>query len=89
VNVGRNDMMQILRIIVVSAIAGWLCWWLGKTVIDGIRTGKIHHTDSTKVCCRNRNPAGFWALVALFTGFVAMFAWAWGFSVIDAVRKMN
>jgi len=82
-------MIQILRIILVSAIAGWLCWGLVKAVIDGVRTGKIHHTDSTTVCCRKKNPVGFWSLVVLFTGFVAMFAWACGFSVIDAVRQMK
>jgi len=82
-------MMQLLRIVGVSAIAGWLCWLLGKTVIDGIKTGKIHHTDSTKVCHRKRNPAGFWALVLIFIGFVAMLAWVWVFTVAEALRTMK
>lgn len=81
--------MQIVRIIAVSGIAGWLCWFLGKTVVDGIRTGAIHHTNSKKVCRRKKNPVGFWALVVLFVGFVTMIAWAWGFAVVDAVLKMK
>lgn len=82
-------MMQVIRIIVVTGVAGWLCWFLGKTVVDGIKSGAIHHTDSTKVCRRKTNPAGFWALVVLFSGFVGVIAWGWAFVMVDAIRDIK
>ncbi len=82
-------MTDVLRIILVSALAGWFSWFLGKTVFEGIRTGAIRHTDSTKVCKRQKNPIGFWALVSLFAGLVLMFVIVWGFMVIDAVKKLK
>lgn len=80
--------MQSFRIIVVSGIAGWLCWYLGQVVVKGVRTGAIHHTNSTKVCRKKDNPAGFWALVILFSSLIALFVWAWGFAIINAVKKL-
>jgi hypothetical protein len=82
-------MIEMFRIILVSLVAGWLSWFLGMTVLRGIRTGAIHHTDSTKVCRREKNPVGFWSLVALFSGMVIMFISAWGFVVIDALNKLK
>lgn len=81
--------MQILRIIVVTIIAGWLCWFLGKTIVHGLRTGAIRHTDSTSTCRRDKNPIGFWCLVVFFSAIVIGFATEWVFIVADAVRKMK
>jgi len=82
-------MMQIIRLVVVTAVAGGLGWFLGKTVFQGITTGVIRHTDSERVCRRDHNPAGFWSLVVLFSGFVVLLGAGWVFAVLDAVRKMK
>jgi len=81
-------MMEILRIVLVSVTGGWFCWFLGNTIIDGIRTGAIRHTDSTSMCRRKTNPVGFWALVVLFTAFVALVAWKCGSAVVDSVKSL-
>lgn len=82
-------MLQILRIIVASGVFGWLCWYLGKTLVNGLRTGMIHHTNSIKICRKKENLVGFWALVVLFSGFVIMLACGWFFVVLDAIGKMK
>ncbi len=82
-------MLQILRIIFMTAVVGWLSWFLGKTVIVGIRTGTIRHTDSTRVCRRSSNPIGYWFLVVLFSAFVAMLTGVWWWAVGDALRHLK
>jgi hypothetical protein len=82
-------MNPILRISLATAVAGGLSWFLGKIVIDGIRTGSIRHTDSSKVCRRQEHPFGFWCLVALFTGFIVLFIADWILTVSDAIGKMK
>ena len=89
-DVGREDeMIQIIRLIVVTVVAGGLVWFLGRTVIQGIQTGAIRHTDSIRACRRDKNPAGFWALVALFSAFTIGIGSAWAFAVVDAIRRMR
>ncbi len=80
--------MQLVRIILITATAGWFCSFLGKTIINGLRTGAMRHTDASSICRRDRNPFGFWGLVVLFMAIVLFFAAAWVVIVADAVRKM-
>ena len=82
-------MMQIIRLIVVTIIAGGLIWFLGRTVVAGITSGAIRHTDSTRTCRRDKNPAGFWALVALFSGFIFAIGFVWVFAVVDVIGNMR
>jgi hypothetical protein len=82
-------MIQIIRLVVVTAAAGWLVWFLGRTVIKGIKTGAIRHTDSTRRCQRDQNPTGFWALVLLFTVFIIGIGSGWCYAVFDAFRQMR
>lgn len=81
-------MIQALRIIVATVVVLGLAWLLGKTVVDGIRTGAIRHTDSTSRCQRQKNPIGFWTLVLLFSGLAVIFTGVWIWAVMDAIRKM-
>jgi hypothetical protein len=57
-------------------------------VIAGIRTGAIHHTNTTKVCKRAQNPIGFWALVILFTGFIFVFVTLWVIVLLDVLKRL-
>ena len=82
-------MIQLIRIIVATVVAAGLAWFLGKTVIDGIRTGAIRHTNSTTRCQRQKNPIGFWILVVMFSGMSVIFASVWIWAIMDAIRKMR
>ena len=82
-------MMQIFRLIIVTVVTGGLVWLLGRTVFEGIKSGTIRHTDSTRVCRRDKNPVGFWALVVLFCGFIVLLWGVWGCVVFDTVQKMK
>ena len=77
-------MIQTTRIIGATLILGLLSWFLGRTVIEGLKTGSIRHTDSTQKCSRNENPIGFWSLILLFVGFVVMFIAVWMWVVTSA-----
>jgi len=84
-----NEMIEILRMLIATLILGGLSWFLGRTVIKGIRTGAIHHTDSARVCKRRQNPVGFWALVLLFSGFILVFVTLWVNVVIDVLKRLK
>ena len=48
-------MTQIIRLIMVTAVAGGLAWFLGNTVLHGITTGAIRHTDTTRLFAQKGN----------------------------------
>ena len=75
-----------VRLLVVTLFAGWVCWYHGTTVIDGLKTGSIRHTDSTSRYRRDEDPFGFWSTVVMFTAFVVATAVAWFLVVSDLVR---
>lgn len=82
-------MIQVIRILVATVVAGGLAWFLGNTVIEGIRTGAIRHTDSTSRCRRQQSPVKFWSLVVLFSGMVVIFTGVWLWAVVDAVKTLR
>ena len=86
--VGKQNMWQIVRIVVATIVIGWLAWFLGWTLVDGLRTGKIRHTDSVMKCDRKKTPFGYWALVCLFSGFLGLLAWAWVMATADSWTKL-
>ena len=69
--------MNALRLAAVTAICGWLVYLLGGTVVSGLRTGRIAHTDSSSFCKRRENPLGYWFLVVLFSGMALCCIYAW------------
>jgi len=82
-------MTQIFRLVLVTAIAAWLTWWLGLTVITGIKNGAIRHTYSDRLCKRETKPLGFWGLVILFSGFVITIISAWAIALADTFKNMK
>ncbi|MDD2466379.1 MAG: hypothetical protein PHI97_20455 [Desulfobulbus sp.] len=82
-------MIQLFRIILVSVINGWLAWVLSKNVYEGIKAGTIRHTDTDKICLRQKKPFGFLALTLLFAGIVLMLFVVWGYVVFDAINEMK
>ena len=82
-------MVQFLRLFIVTVVVGYLCWLLSKTVVDGIKTGAISHTDSTKKCKMESNPVMFWSLVILFNAIIICCALAWWFVLCDVITKLK
>ena len=58
--------------IVGALIYGLLSAYLLRVVYNGLRTGKIAHTDSRQMACRQKQPLLYWFLVVLFTLFAVM-----------------
>jgi hypothetical protein len=87
-DVGKQYMIEIARIIIVTFVIGWLGWFLGRTLVDGLRTGKIRHTDSKSRCDRKKNPLGYWALVCFFAGLLGLLGWVWVKATTDAWTKI-
>jgi len=69
--------MQIYRLILISLICGGLLWLLLSTLLNGQRTGKLRWRDSSSVCDRRKQPLLYWCLVAVFSGFSIVIAFAW------------
>jgi lipid-A-disaccharide synthase-like uncharacterized protein len=69
--------MQVLRILLVTAIAGGLLWLLIGTLLQGFRTGKMHYMDSESVCDQRSNPVLFWFLTLVFASLSVMIATVW------------
>lgn len=59
--------MDALRMLIVTVICGGLVYLLGGTVVSGLRTGRIAHTNSSSFCERRKNPFTYWALAVLFS----------------------
>jgi hypothetical protein len=67
----------MLRLLVVTVVMGALAALLVATIVSGLRSGKVAHTDSASFCDRRKNPIGYWALLALFSGFAYLALSAW------------
>ena len=46
--------------------------WLFSFVVSGVRTGRIHHTDSTSTFSFRTQPIRFTLIAILLTGFAMM-----------------
>lgn len=62
-------LLDVLGFILTAAFGGWL---LGP-VVRGIRTGRIHHTDSTCTYSLRRQPVRFWLVAIVFVLLAGMF----------------
>ncbi len=77
--------MAILRMILVSIICLGFIFYLGKKVISGLKYGVVHHTDSVKVFRKQNEPVKFWLIMILFSVFVLLAFFVWGFSMLAAL----
>ncbi len=74
---------ELLRLVLATAVTWSLGLYLAHVVLDGLRTGAIRHSDVRRRCRRADNPAGFWALVVLFSLYVAGCAVCWLMAVVN------
>ncbi len=66
------DTTRHAGFIVGALIYGLLSAYLLRVVYNGLRTGKIAHTDSRQMACRQKQPLLYWFLVVLFTLFAVL-----------------
>lgn len=78
----KGHVMWVVRIILFTLIAGYLCGFLLKTVMRGLRSGAIGYIDSTRRCERATQPLGYWALVIFFSVLAAVIAATWVWAVV-------
>ncbi|MBL1146809.1 MAG: hypothetical protein HND56_09885 [Pseudomonadota bacterium] len=69
--------MNILAFILISLFLGGLYFFLGRVILDGLKTGKIRHTDSKSLCDKAKNPAGYWLLILWFAVIMLFCLIAW------------
>ena len=69
--------MHILAFILVSLLLGGLYFFLGRVIADGLKTGKIRHTDSKSLCDKAKNPVGYWLLILWFAVIMLACLIAW------------
>lgn len=69
--------MHILAFILVSLVFGGLYIFLGRIIANGLKTGKIRHTDSKSLCDKSKNPAGYWLLILWFAVIMLFCLLAW------------
>jgi len=65
--------MNLVRILLVSALAIYMTYFLLKTIINGFKTGKLRHTDDKKYYDKDKQPIRFWLTVILFISFIIIF----------------
>jgi hypothetical protein len=73
--------MWIVRIVLFTLVAGYLCGFLLKVVRQGLRSGTIGYIDSTRKCERSKQPVGYWTLVIFFSVLAAVIAATWVWAV--------
>ena len=76
------------RIIVTSLVCGALLWLLGRTLVLGLRSGRMPHSDSTSTADRRTSPAPFWFLTLVFIAFFVLIATVWIETIARALAAM-
>jgi len=76
------------RIIVTSLVCGALLWLLGRTLVLGLRSGRMPHSDSTSTADRRASPALFWFLTLVFTAFFVLIGAVWIQTIVRALAAM-
>ncbi len=76
------------RIIVASIVCGALLWLLGRTLVLGLRSGRMPHSDSTSTADRRTSPALFWFLTVVFATLFVLIAAVWLQTLIGAAAAV-
>jgi len=76
--------MLWLPLVVASVVCGGLLWLLGRTLLRGLRTGRMPHSDTTQFADRHTSPVSFWFLTLVFSGMFVVIAAVW----IDTLLRM-
>ena len=69
--------VEIIRIVLLTVILGCLAVFFAKEILGDLRTGSIRYSSADKVCNKRINPSGYWSLVILYSGFLAVVHLVW------------
>lgn len=70
--------LLLIRLLLVTLLTGALLGWLGRILWQGLRSGKMRHSDSRRYCSRQQYPLGYWALVLLFATLCGLCLYGYG-----------
>jgi len=76
--------IDIVGFVLAVAFGGWLF----SFVISGVRTGRIHHTDSTSTFSFRTQPIRFTLVAALLAGISLMFFYVAALRAIAIWREL-
>jgi hypothetical protein len=77
--------MNSLRVIVSTVVCLSLGVHLGCVVVAALKSGQVEYTSTSRFVFKRSNPAGYWALVALFSIVALGSIAAWAKVVYEAI----
>ncbi len=80
--------MNYFQISIVTTVCLCLILFPGKHLYQGIRTGRIYHSDSISSVEIKKNPLAFLALVVLYFILIAMSALVWIFIIRENIKQL-
>jgi len=69
--------MTWLPLVVTSVVCGGLLWLLGRTLLLGLRTGRMPHSDTTQIADRRTSPLFYWFVTLVFASLFVAIATVW------------
>ena len=80
--------MLWVSVVIASIVCGPLLWLIGRTLVLGLRSGRMPHSDSTSTADRHSAPALFWFLTLVFIAFFVLIATVWIETIARALAAM-
>ena len=77
--------MMWLPLVVASAVCGGLLWLLGRTLLLGLRTGRMPHSDTTQFADRRTAPLFYWFVTLVFALLFVAIAAVWFEALLRAL----
>jgi hypothetical protein len=78
--------LSLTRFVVVSLVSGAFVF-SRRVLLNGLRPGRIAHTDASRFCDRRKNSLGYWCLVALFFLFFSSCTYVWIRVTYDVLKN--
>ena len=77
--------MTWLPLVVTSVVCGGLLWLPGRTLLLGLRTGRMHHSDTTQIADRRTSPLAYWFVTVVFVSLFVVIAAVWLVALLRAL----
>ncbi len=77
--------MAWLPLVVTSVVCGGLLWLLGRTLLLGLRTGRMPHSDTTQFADRRTSPLFYWFVTLVFVALFVVIAAVWVEALLRAL----
>jgi hypothetical protein len=86
--VAPETNMTWVSVVIASIVCGALLWLIGRTLVLGLRSGRMPHSDSTSTADRRTSPALFWFLTLVFIAFFVLIGAVWIQTIVHALAAM-